>query len=283
VSAQVEIRDGDPYWYLSPDIWVVPGSDPAGPPGVPVAGEPAYVWARIENHGDQDALGVRVDLWWADPTFQVSRTNAHPIGTAFGDALVGGGPQDVLCLVPWLPAVVNGGHECLVAVATYPGDSIPRPLPDVFDPPTYVEVAQKNLTVLSMSGAMVRTLTVAGLPRTDARFVLTVEVGGELDERVLRDLGVRGARPAKEATVRAGLRLRGGCPGPDEDAPGKLRVDVPAARQRAVHLALTGEPPAAGEYQLVRLEQRHDDVDGDTVVGGIAFVVVGTSEKETDR
>ena len=120
MSAQVEIRDGNPYWYLSPDIWVVPGSDPAGPPGAPVAGEPAYVWARIENHGDQDVLGVRVDLWWADPTFQVTRSTAHPIGSAYGDALAGTGPQDVLCLVPWLPVVVNGGHECLVATATYP-------------------------------------------------------------------------------------------------------------------------------------------------------------------
>jgi len=279
VSAQVEIRDGTPHWYLSPDIWVVPGSDPDGPPGSPVAGQPAFVWARIENHGDQDALGVRVDVWWADPTFQVTRTHAHHIGTAFGDALVGGGPQDVLCLVPWLPVVVNDGHECLVATATYPGGSLPTPPPDAFDPPTYLEVAQKNLTVLTMARAMFRVLTLAGLPRTDAVFALTVEVGETLDERTLAGLGLARVRPAKEPTVRAGLRLETGCPAPDDpEAPQKLEVRVPAGRQRAVQLALTGTPPADGEYQVVRVEQRHEDA----VLGGIAFVVVGTSPRRTD-
>ena len=32
MAVQLEIRDGQPYWYLSPDIWAVPGSDPNGAP-----------------------------------------------------------------------------------------------------------------------------------------------------------------------------------------------------------------------------------------------------------
>ena len=33
MTIQLEIRDGNPDWWLSPDIWVVPGADPAAPPG----------------------------------------------------------------------------------------------------------------------------------------------------------------------------------------------------------------------------------------------------------
>ena len=36
MAVELEIRDGDP-WYLSPDVWTVPGNDPEGPPGLPIA------------------------------------------------------------------------------------------------------------------------------------------------------------------------------------------------------------------------------------------------------
>jgi hypothetical protein len=126
MSVQLLIRDGSPEWYLSPDIWVVPGSNPNGPLGSPIAGQPAYLWAHVANTGDADASGVRVDFFWANPALQVLRSTATMIGAAYA-VVPPGGAQDALCLVPWTPIVVNGGHECLVAVANHPADPLPDP------------------------------------------------------------------------------------------------------------------------------------------------------------
>lgn len=59
MAVELEIRDGDPWW-LSPDVWVVPGIDPLGAPGMPIAGMPAYIWARVRNLGDTDVANAEV-------------------------------------------------------------------------------------------------------------------------------------------------------------------------------------------------------------------------------
>lgn len=46
-----------------------------------------------------------------------------------------GDSSEVLCISPWVPVVVNGGHECVVAQAISPADPLPTPLPDPIDPP----------------------------------------------------------------------------------------------------------------------------------------------------
>lgn len=43
MAVQLQIRDGDPWW-MSPDIWVVPGNDPNGAPGQPIVGQDNYLW-----------------------------------------------------------------------------------------------------------------------------------------------------------------------------------------------------------------------------------------------
>ncbi len=68
MGVKLVIRDGSPDWWESPDIWVVPGTDPNGPPGIPVSGKSAYLWAMVTNQGDVDALQVQVDFWVANPT-----------------------------------------------------------------------------------------------------------------------------------------------------------------------------------------------------------------------
>ena len=60
MSLNLLIRDGEPHWWNSPDIWVVPGNDPNGPPGQPVAGEPAFIWGRIKNDGEQAGFAVTI-------------------------------------------------------------------------------------------------------------------------------------------------------------------------------------------------------------------------------
>lgn len=277
MSVQLLIQDGNPYWYLSPDIWVVPGNDPSGAPGSPIAGQPAYLWAHVANTGRTVANSVRVDFYWANPALQVTRSNATFVGSAFAD-IPAGGSQDALCLVSWTPVIVNDGHECLVAVANHAGDPLPNPLPDAFDPPTYPQVAQKNLTVLvaSIQAAML-TITVSGLQRIDKFVILTSELGGELDANTLASLGLRGFRPAKEPAVEVGIDRERRCIG-DNDPIGtdKFELHVPRGTSEAVYVTVRAKNLAENEYQLVQIVERTKD----KVLGGLGLVVV--SEK-TER
>ena len=206
MAVDLLIRDGNPHWYLSPDIWVVPGNDPTGPTGSPVAGQPAFLWARIANNGSTPANGVRIDFYWANPALQVTRSNATLVGSAFSD-VPAGGVQDALCLIPWIPVIVNGGHECLVAVANHPAHALPNPLPDAFDPPLYPQVAQKNLTVLEVSSfrAFMISLTVSALSRVDKSITVSATVEDKLDDQTLASLGLRGFKAARKAVVEVGL------------------------------------------------------------------------------
>lgn len=281
MSVQLLIQDGSPYWYLSPDIWVVPGNDPSGSPGSPVAGQPAYLWARVHNTGSTDASGVRVDFYWANPALQVTRSNATFIGSAFADVPGNNGVQDALCLVPWTPVVVNEGHECLVAVANHAADPLPSPLPDAFDPPTYRQVAQKNLTVLvaSMQAAML-AITVSGLQRTGKSVVLTTELGGEIDTNTLASLGLRGLRPAKKPTVEVGLDRERRCV-TENDSLGKPKIELQLLPRQstAVYLTVRAKNLAKDEYQLVQLVERSSD----KVLGGLGLVVISQETKKKEK
>jgi hypothetical protein len=271
VTVQLLIRDGNPYWYLSPDIWVVPGTDPSGSPGSPIAGQTAYLWAHVANTGSTDANSVRVDFYWANPALQVTRSNATLVGSAYAD-LPTGGAQDALCLVPWTPVIVNDGHECLVAVANHAGDPLPSPLPDAFDPPTYRQVAQANLTVLVASmHAAVLIITVSGLQRADKSVNLTTEVGGELDAGTLAKLGLRGLKPAARPAVEVGLDQERRCVGDtDPIGTGKLDLRVPRGASAAVYVAVRAKKLADNEYQLVQIVEREKG----KVLGGLGLVVV---------
>jgi hypothetical protein len=220
MPAHITIRDGSPYWWASTDIWVVPGADPNGTPGTPVAGQPAYLWAHAANTGNALANGTRIDFYWADPSAQVIVGTANPIGSAFVDLDLDPAGQDVLCLVPWMPVIVNGGHECLLAVAHGPGDAspIPDPLPNgyVFDPPAHDQIAQRNITVLMASMlASAMVISVRALPRQDKQAFISVEYGGELDQRQLMLLGLDklALRPAPQRAVHVALSLEPICGG----------------------------------------------------------------------
>lgn len=280
MSVQLLIRDGNPYWYLSPDIWVVPGSDPSGPLGSPIAGQTAYLWAHVANTGDIDANSVRVDFYWANPALQVTRSNATLVGSAYAD-IPAGGDQDVLCLVPWTPVIVNSGHECLVAVANHAGNPLPSPLPDAFDPPTYTQVAQKNLTVLvaSMHAAML-AITVSGLERADKSVIVTTEVGGELDAITLARLGLHGLRPAKAPAVEVGLDHERRCVG-DKDpiVKGKLELHVPRGTSAAVYVTIRTKHLAKNEYQLVQIVERAND----KILGGLGLVMVSEKTERKEK
>jgi hypothetical protein len=280
-ATTLEIRDGNPWW-LSTDIWVVPGDDPTGPPGSPVGGETAYVWATVTNQGPADVTNARVDFAWADPSLQVARSTAHPIGS--GNVNVAAGQSmDVLCLTPWLPVVVNDGHECLVAVVVSSADPLPSPVPDAYDPPNFHQVAQRNLTVLEAGGQMmVLTLTLVAPVRGGKSAHVRIDQPQTLPRATLEHLGLSHLKPAKAGTVAATLALGPAhCPDPRGDGKADRELDVQVASGRRVPLRLTidGRRLERGQYETVHVVED----DGDRERGGIMFVVTHARDGRAEQ
>src|SRR6266403_1043522 len=179
MSVLLEIPDGSPWW-LSPDIWTVPGNDPQGTPGLPIVGQPCYLWARVTNNGTDAVDNATVRFYWANPAVGFDRNTANHVGDA-NVSLNAGETQDVLCLVPWMPSFVNGGHECVLAEGFHQTlDPLPA-TPD-FDVPTDRHVAQRNLSVLMMAMHMQRFVLpfeIVNTPRAKVGLSLIGELEGE--------------------------------------------------------------------------------------------------------
>jgi hypothetical protein len=273
MSAHLIIEDGAaPYWWASTDIWVVPGNDPAGTPGSPVAGQPSYLWARVSNAGDSAVRGARVDFYWANPSAQIAIGVASQVGSAYVD-LDAGETQDVLCLVPWVPVMVNGGHECLIATVhgTYDLDPIPDPLPNgyLLDPPAHDQIAQLNISVLIAAQLRVSlAVMVNGGARADKDVVVTVERGGPLPAALLERLSLRRLRPASRPRVSARLSRQPRCA---DGRGGDPELMVKAARGTftPVYVSIQAEDLPAEEYEVVHVVERA----GDHVLGGVSYLI----------
>lgn len=283
MPAHTIIHDGNPWW-ISPDIWVVPGNDPNAAPGSPIAGQAAYLWARVSNEGSSAAPNTRVDFYWANPAAAIAVGTATPIGSAYVD-LAPGQTQEVLCLVPWVPIIVNGGHECVLAVAHAPGDTnpLPNPLPMgfPFDPPAHAQIAQLNLSVLSAAKlSLPQAIYVHALGRSDARARLVLEFGKALDPRLLHQLGVSPKlRPADGRKLDAGLSLEPHCgPCGGDDLPHVLDVSVPRGSSVPVFLSLRSADLGHEEYQLLHvLEYRNE-----RLTGGVSFLIINPDQKQKE-
>lgn len=267
MSEGLEILDGTPHWWNSPDIWVVPGIDPTGAAGSPVAGQPAYVWARVHNTSHRNFTEAQVNFFWSNPATGVLRSNSISIGSAYVD-LNADEIKEVLCLVPWIPVIVNNGHECLVAEVRHRGDPLPVPLPDPFAPQNYHQVAQKNLNVVVMRTLTMHTFMIQLAPpkRHRKNFVLYIERGGELDELTLKQLGLAKFRPV-DADFEARLSDVGGC---DERGEEKVEFQLDAGMTRPLYLKVFPHELAANTYTLLHVIAR----DGEEIFGGISYVFV---------
>jgi hypothetical protein len=269
MSVELEIRDGVPHWWNSPDIWVVPGADPDGPPGQPVAGIPAYMWAKVRNNGSTPANGARIKFYWSNPATGVLRSNSTYIGSSFV-YLNPGEVQDVLCLTPWLPVVVNDGHECIIAEVIHPSHPLPSPLPDQFDPPNYLQIAQLNLSVLSMTTNMlILPIQLAAPPRKKMSLDVTVQFGEQIDRRSLEQLGIGKLKLSKKALVNVDLSLERGCGKYDKKRhSSQLTIDLAPGTSRAVYLRVEPGKLKAGYYTPIDVVAR----ERDTIFGGITFI-----------
>jgi hypothetical protein len=134
------IPSGTAFW-VSPDIWVE-SSDPLGQP---VAGQNNFLHARIFNLGMAGAAPVRVDFYWANPALGFGPANMNLIGTEWVE-VKSQTSVDVRCSTPWVPVIVNEGHECLVVnCSNHVLDPMLQPFQAVLDR----HVGQRNVHVVT--------------------------------------------------------------------------------------------------------------------------------------
>jgi hypothetical protein len=275
MSVELEIQDGSPLWWNSHDLWVVPGDDPNGSPGQPIAGQAAYLWGRVHNNGTTPANGAKVNFYWSNPAAGVFRSNSTLIGSSFVD-LAPGETQEVLCLTPWMPTIVNDGHECIVAEIIHSDDPLP-PLPDAFDPPTYLHIAQRNLSVLSMKTSMIILPIQLTAPAREKRLLeVMVEFGEKVDHTALQQLGIGEIEYTKKPIVKAELSMDRECGKiNDKHCCCNLKIDIAPGNNKAVYLKVDPCDLKPDVYIPINVVAR----EGDRIVGGVTFIVI-QSEKE---
>ncbi|MEM9572413.1 MAG: hypothetical protein AAF996_13195 [Pseudomonadota bacterium] len=269
MAVELEIRDGDPWW-LSPDIWIVPGSDPLGAPGIPIAGNSAFVWARVRNDGDTEVTNAEVRFHWADPSAGFDRTTAHLIGSSFV-TLAAGEVSEVLLLAPWTPEYVNNGHECVLAEAFHPFlDALPTS--PAFNVPTDRHVAQRNLTVIqaTANGFFATNLSQFNTSRRATNFRLMAELADlkvlvPIAKSLALDLDPK-AKPGKIDRLQFSEKR---CPDPDDlqkkaDSEIELSLRGNSNAQRSI-IGLLSDGPA-----LIHVKLFHKD----RLIGGQSVLVL---------
>jgi len=275
---ELEIPDGDPWW-LSTDVWAVPGSDPLGSEGTPVAGDTCYLWARVTNNGTGPVSSASVRFYWADPSVGFDRDTANLVGTSYV-SLDAGETSDVLCLTPWVPTFVNDGHECILAEAFHSSYD-PLPSTPAFNVSTDRHVAQRNLSVIEApSGFFSMMFLVVNRQRKERQFTLRVtrvrvESIAALTKRLRIDIPRDGA-DGRGGTV--GI-VDARCPSPDvlkqlSREPQAVKVKGWGKAVRTIVGSLEGGSA------LYHVEQ----LDGNRPIGGLSVLALRKSgAREVDH
>lgn len=276
MSVKLVIRDGNPWWE-SPDIWVVPGGDPNGIPGGPVAGEQAFIWARVHNQSEENFSSARVNFYWSNPAIGVLRSKSTLVGSSFVD-LNPAEIKDVLCVSPWIPVIVNDGHECVVAEVIHPNDPLLSPLPDEFDPPTYHQIAQKNLSVLNMKRSRkIMPIQLAASIRMARRVSIKAELGGTLDKNCLTQLGLKGYEASKSHLIKSGLSTEVSCDEWEKEmVQNEMELHLKAGTAKAIYLNVWSEKLAPQTYVLLRVISCNETKED----GGITYVLINEKKEE---
>ncbi len=132
-----------PLHWESPDIWVRNNPPPADPndPNDPNYGEnpddghqapvndvPNYLYVQVHNRGSLPAAGFSVNAYHCDPgTAMIWPDDFHLMGTLPVVSNIAAGGLARVGPFIWTPHIVD--HECLLAIATGPGD---HSVPDVY-------------------------------------------------------------------------------------------------------------------------------------------------------
>ena len=273
MAPQLEIEDGNPWW-MSLDLWTVPGNDPLGTPGSPVAGTACYVWARVHNTGKDFVTNATVRYYWANPAVGFDRTTANLIGTAFV-SLAAGQTEDVLCLTPWIPVYLNSGHECILAEAFHPSLD-PLPASSAFNVPTDRHVAQRNLSVIGTASSQFFhfAFEVHNPQRIARAFTVAVEMGRleEVREHI-KYLQPDLKLPRRDGWVTKVGFVRSLCPHEDELEQAPLVVDnVEVGPGGRTGFSVVGK--LDGEAALIHVKQSADK----QLIGGLSILILSGKE-----
>lgn len=270
MAIELEIQDGDPWW-MSPDIWTVPGNNPEGPAGMPVVGQTCYLWAEVTNKGTSSVNNAVVRFYWANPSIGFDRNTANLVGTSNVN-LSAGESADVLCLTPWIPEYVNNGHECVLAEAFHSAlDPLPA-TPD-FNVPTDRHVAQRNLSVVqAVRGFFMLPIVLYNALRLDESFHIKAYQGDlgqlkRLQRRFGFDLSASEGKLVRTAFVDTQC--------PTEDALDECDCDcdtleLSIAGNGSRFTTLIGR--IEGETALVHVAQYRND----RLVGGLSVLVLSS-------
>lgn len=180
-----------PFWE-SPDIFIVPGVDPALAPAVPasfgdtaLARQPNTLYAHVWNLGQSAAAEVVVEFYWVDPSLGVGPANAHLIAQTMVSLGARGSARAhavVKCPVAWIPDFLNGGHECLLVRVWDNSSDLPgAPMLDarvnrhvgqrnihVIDTPAMAMMMMAERTAMPQSRGAVQLPKMQSLPRRPA-------------------------------------------------------------------------------------------------------------------
>jgi hypothetical protein len=233
------------------------------------------MWARVRNNGSTPVTNAQVCFYWADPSVGFDRTTANFIGSS-NVSLASGETRDVLCLTPWVPVYVNGGHECVLAEAFHP-TADPLPATPVFNVPTDRHVAQRNLSVvyaLKMKNMMFSAnFSICNPQRKDRTFRITAKQGRIGEMKALMAHSGRAKLPldVKGAIKDAGFVMQ---PCPDER---EMKDAMPVVERFTVKAntcaGMTVVGHLEGEAALLHIIQEADGKE----IGGLSVLVL--SEK----
>jgi len=261
--AGLVIGHGNPWW-LSPDVWVVPATNPGeASPGelAPVVDHQYYAVANVQNTAEADILNATVYFWWANPSLGIlTSANANLIGTS-SVSVSAGQANTTLELAPWVPSFVNNGHECIIAAVVTGGGPPPTVLDGLNDP----TVAQRNLGVVAagQQGHFHYPFQVCNPSRVEQTFMVQA-----------RQAAIEDAMPffknqdAKQGTLQEHGFLRTTCPDPAEYGHAKpVLEEITLAPFACTGFTLVGT--LVGGPALVHVTQQIKD----RVTGGLTILI----------
>jgi hypothetical protein len=275
MTVELEIEDGDP-WYLSPNLWNVPGR-PDASPGSPVFGQPNFLWAKIRNRGSTRVENAQVNYYWANPSVGFDRNTVNRVGTAY-ITLEGRMTGDALCLTPWIPRYIQGGHICILAEAFHPVLD-PLPISRDFDVQTDRHVAQNNLSIIEMDTPIFRfSFEVHNSSRISRTFTISSTEAKADDVKKLHTLLPGNFKlPEKIARIRQLGFVYTPYPKEKEIEAAKPKLETPKLepyQQTGYTLVGRVEDGAA----LVHVTQHTEN----RMVGGLAVLILSTPEEKTN-
>ena len=270
MAIELEIRDGVPYWYLSPDVWVVknPGDSIESSP---IAGTPCYLMAKVANNGTTNVTNATVKFYWANPAIGVDRNTATFVGQSFV-SLTTDQVEDVLCLTPWIPEFLNEGHECILAEAFHGNDPLPATID--FNVPTDRHVAQRNLSVLmAMKSMFHMNFEMHNSSRKRREFTASIQQVSV--ERIIKTFPEirKIVEGKKEGKLISAEFTNTRCPDPDgkskrTDSILEDKEVVPLEGYQKKSMALTGK--IEGDFAFISISQHSENIE----TGGLGFLII---------